>query len=63
MKQKKIPYNNKEGYVDLFIEECEKCGKVIKSLNKNQCKYNFMIHKIKCDKGNKVILEKMEDIQ
>ena len=49
MKQQKIPYENKEGYVDLFIEECEKCGKIVKSLNKKQCEYNFKIHKIKCD--------------
>ena len=49
MKQTKVPYDNKEGYVDLFIEECE-CGKEIKSLSKKQCEYNFKIHKIKCDK-------------
>ncbi len=52
MKQQKIPYDNKDGYTDLFIEECE-CGKIVKSLNKNQCIQNFKVHKIKCDGGEK----------
>lgn len=34
----------------IYKLKCKRCGKIIASLNKNQAKYNMVIHKIKCNK-------------
>ena len=32
----------------IYTKKCDICGKVVKSLNKRQCNYNFQLHHASC---------------